>query len=401
MRLDGKTITVGVTGGIAVYKTCELISRLRKSGAAVHVVMTKNATEFVCPLTFETLSCNRVVVDTFDRDFEWEVEHVSLAKKSDLFVVAPCTADFLAKFNAGIADDFLSTTAMAMRCPVLLAPAMNTAMLENAATVRNISDLEKRGINLIFGDSGFLACGDNGKGRMAEPDDIYSAIENILFPKRDYEGLTVLVTSGGTREPIDPVRYIGNNSSGKMGAAICDAAVKRGADVILVVGNVSVLPREKVTMVNVATTDEMYKAVMDNLPLADIVIKAAAPADYRPEQVAGNKIKADNVQLKLTKNPDIAAAVGKIKADKTLVAFCAETCDLIRSAEKKLVSKNADLVVANDVTQKGAGFDTDTNIASFVTKNGVENLPLMSKSELAGLILDKITELRNDSRSHS
>lgn len=274
-------------------------------------------------------------------------------------------------------------------------------MLENAATVKNISDLEKRGVNFIFGGSGFLACGDNGKGRMAEPADVYAAIENILFPKRDYEGLTVMVTSGGTREPIDPVRYIGNNSSGKMGAAICDAAAKRGANVILVAGNVSVLPREKVTTVNVGTTEEMYKAVMDNLPLADIVIKAAAPADYRPEKVADNKIKADNVQLKLTKNPDIAAAVGKIKADKTLVAFCAETRDLIESAKKKLVSKNADLVVANDVTKKGAGFDTDTNIASFVTKDGVENLPLMSKAELAGLILDKITELRNDSRSHS
>lgn len=217
MRLDGKTITVGVTGGIAVYKTCELISRLRKSGAAVYVVMTKNATEFVRPLTFETLSCNRVVVDTFDRDFEWEVEHVSLAKKSDLFVVAPCTANFLAKYNAGIADDFLSTTTMAMHCPVLLAPAMNTAMLENAATVKNISDLEKRGVNFIFGGSGFLACGDNGKGRMAEPADVYAAIENILFPKRDYEGLTVMVTSGGTREPIDPVRYIGQQFKRKNG----------------------------------------------------------------------------------------------------------------------------------------------------------------------------------------
>ena len=401
MRLDGKTITVGVTGGIAVYKTCELISRLRKSGAAVYVVMTKNATEFVRPLTFETLSGNRVVVDTFDRDFEWEVEHVSLAKKSDAFVVAPCTANFLAKYNAGIADDFLSTTALAMRCPVLLAPAMNTAMLENAATAKNISDLEKRGVSLIFGGSGFLACGDNGKGRMAEPADIYAAIENILFPERDYKGLTVLVTSGGTREPIDPVRYIGNNSSGKMGAAICDAAVKRGANVILVAGNVSVLPREKVATINVGTTEEMYKAVMDNLPLADVVIKAAAPADYRPEKAADNKIKADSIQLKLTKNPDIAAAVGKIKENRTLVVFCAETRDLIESAKKKLVSKNADLVVANDVTKKGAGFDVDTNIASFVTKDGVEDLPLMSKSELAGRILDKITELRNDSRSHS
>lgn len=401
MRLDGKTITVGVTGGIAVYKTCELVSRLRKSGAAVFVVMTENATEFVSPLTFETLSGNRAVIDTFARDFEWEVEHVSLAKKSDLFVVAPCTANFLAKYNAGIADDFITTTALAMKCPILLAPAMNTAMLENDATVRNIENLVCRGVKFVYGGSGFLACGDVGKGRMAEPVEIYSAIEDILFPKRDYDGLTVLITSGGTKEPLDPVRYIGNNSSGKMGAALCDCAAKRGAKVILVAGNVSVLPKEKTERIDVGTTLEMYDAVMKNLDRADIVIKAAAPADYRPAEIAENKIKGEEIRLELIKNPDIAAAVGKIKGNKTLVAFCAETCDLIDSAKKKLAAKNADLVVANDLTVKGAGFNTDTNVASLVTENGVENLPIMSKIDLAERILDKITEIRHGSASHS
>ena len=401
MRLDGKTITVGVTGGIAVYKTCELVSRLRKAGANVFVVMTKNATEFVNPLTFETLSDNRVVTDTFARDFEWEVEHVSLAKKSDIFVVAPCTANFLAKYNAGIADDFLSTTALAMKCPVLLAPAMNTAMMENSSTQRNLSELEKKGVYTIYGGSGFLACGDVGKGRMAEPADIYAAVENLLFPKRDLEGKTVLVTSGGTREPIDPVRYIGNNSSGKMGAAICDCAVKRGAKVILIAGCVGVLPREKVTLINVSTTAQMYDAVMANLSEADIIVKAAAPADYRPEKQAENKIKDAAVSLQLVKNPDIAAAVGKVKGNKILVAFCAETQNLIESAKRKLVSKNADLVVANDVSVKGAGFNTDTNIASFVTEKEVVDLPMMSKSELAERIFDKISETYYDSRSHS
>lgn len=394
MRLDGKTITVGVTGGIAAYKTCELVSRLRKSGAAVHVVMTKNATQFVSPLTFETLSSNRVVVDTFDRDFEWEVEHVSLAKKSDLFVVAPCTANFIGKMVAGIADDFLSTTAMAMRCPVLIAPAMNTAMLDNAATQDNLKTLEKRNVAIIYGENGFLACGDTGRGRMAEPSEIYARIESILFPKRDLEGKTVLVTAGATREPVDPVRFISNRSSGKMGVSICDCAAKRGAKVILIAGFMSVSPREKVLREDVATTVEMYDKVMKYLPEADIIIKSAAPADYKLKNLPVNKLKSDELVLEFKKNPDIAAAVGKIKNDKKLIVFCAETENLLENAQKKLVSKNADMVVANDVTMEGAGFDTDTNIASFVTKSGeVVKLPIMTKEELADKILDKIPEL--------
>ena len=392
MRLDGKTITVGVTGGIAAYKSCELVSRLRKSGAAVYVVMTKNATEFVSPLTFETLSENRVVYDMFDRDFEWEVEHVSLAKKSDLFVVAPCTANFIGKMSAGIADDFLSTTAM--RCPILIAPAMNTAMLDSAATQNNLKVLSERNIKMIFGGSGFLACGDTGRGRMAEPSDIYNEIEKIIYPRHDLEGKTVLITAGATREPIDPVRFITNRSSGKMGASLCDCAVKRGARVILIAGFMTAEPREKTERTDVKTTAEMYDAVMQYLPEADVIIKSAAPADYRPKNISSGKIKSDGVIIDFEKNPDIAAAAGKIKGEKKLIVFCAETENLIGNAKKKLASKNADLVVANDVTKEGAGFDVDTNIAAFITADGrVEELPKMTKAELADRILDKIPEL--------
>ena len=391
MRLDGKTITVGVSGGIAAYKTCDLVSRLRKSGASVNVVMTKNAARFVTPLTFETLSSNRVITDTFDRNFEWEVEHVSLAKKTQLFVIAPCTANVLAKLAAGIADDFLTTTALAMRCPCLI--AMNTAMLENAATQNNIKILQSRGFGFIYGDSGFLACGDVGKGRMAQPEDIFEKIVSLLFPKRDLEGKTVLVTAGPTQESIDPVRYITNRSSGKMGAALCDCAVRRGAKVILVAGSMTASPEEEVTRDNVSTTCEMYDAVMKHLPEADIIIKAAAPADYRTD-VAANKIKGEHITLNFIKNPDIAAAVGKNKANKILVVFCAETENLLDNARKKLIDKNADIVVANDVTMKGAGFDVDTNIATLVTKDCAEELPVMSKRQLADKILDKVVELK-------
>ena len=393
MRLDGKTITVGVSGGIAAYKTCDLVSRLRKSGASVNVVMTKNAARFVTPLTFETLSSNRVITDTFDRNFEWEVEHVSLAKKTQLFVIAPCTANVLAKLAAGIADDFLTTTALAMRCPCLIAPAMNTAMLENAATQNNIKILQSRGFGFIYGVSGILACGDVGKGRMAQPEDIFEKIVSLLFPKRDLEGKTVLITAGATREPIDPVRYITNRSSGKMGAALCDCAVRRGAKVILVAGSMTASPEEEVTRDNVSTTCEMYDAVMKHLPEADIIIKAAAPADYRTD-VAANKIKSEHITLNFIKNPDIAAAVGKNKANKILVVFCAETENLLDNARKKLIDKNADIVVANDVTMKGAGFDVDTNIATLVTKDCAEELPVMSKRQLADKILDKVVELK-------
>lgn len=392
MNLKGKNVVIGVTGGIAVYKMCEVVSSLRKRGADVFVVMTKNATEFVSPLTFETLSNNRVVTDMFDRDREWEVEHISLAKKADIFVVAPATANFVGKFASGIADDFLTTTVMATKAPVLLAPAMNTGMMTSPSYEKNESVLKERGVNFVYGGSGFLACGDMGKGRLADPRLIVDAIEEILFPVRDLEGKTVMVTAGATREPIDPVRFITNRSSGKMGIAIANSALKRGANVILIKGFTSVNPDEGVEVVNVETTADMYEAVMNNLDKADIIIKSAAPADYKVK-MSEQKIKSETLTLEFVKNPDIAQAVGKIKGSKKLVVFSAETENLFENATKKLIKKNADMVVANDVTKQGAGFDVDTNIASFITKDGVEELPIMTKTELADRILDKVQSI--------
>ncbi|MCI8412880.1 MAG: bifunctional phosphopantothenoylcysteine decarboxylase/phosphopantothenate--cysteine ligase CoaBC [Clostridia bacterium] len=391
--LSGKTITVGVTGGIAAYKACELVSLLKKAGADVHVVLTEHAAQFVTPLSFEALSGNRAVTDMFDRNHDWEIGHISLARKSDLFVIAPCTANLAGKFANGIADDFLSTTLMAARCPVLLAPAMNTAMLESAAYTANEQTLRKRGVLFVSPESGRLACGDNGKGRMAEPKTIFDAVLDVLTVKRDYENKTVLVTSGGTREPIDPVRFIGNRSSGKMGAALAEAAAKRGAKVIYVAATNAMLPSVPAEIVPVQTTEEMRQAVNEKFALADIIIKAAAPADYSPEQPAAHKIKEKSFSLALKKNPDIAAEIGKKKGERKLVIFSAETENLEENARKKLQSKNADMVVANNVLLPDAGFDTDTNIATIITRTHAVALEKMPKSSLADVILNEIAKL--------
>lgn len=393
MNLSGKNAVVCVTGGIAAYKTCHVVSSLRKAGARVFVVMTKNATEFVTPLTFETLSGNRVIVDTFDRDFEWEVEHVSLAKKADIFIVAPMTADFAAKLARGIADDFASTTALAMKCPMLLAPAMNVNMITAEAYEENEKILRERGAYFVESGSGFLACGDVGRGRMAEPEQIVKAAFDILVPKPDYDGKTVLVTAGGTSEPIDPVRFITNRSSGKMGVAIASKALDRGAKVILVAGNITVPVPDGIERIDVTTTQEMYDAVLGNLDRADIVVKAAAPADYAVEKISDKKIKSDELTLRLKKNPDIAAAVGKIKGDKKLVIFSAETDDCEANARGKLQKKNADMVVLNDVTKKGAGFNADTNIVTVITRETKKDFGLLEKTALADLLLDEIGKL--------
>lgn len=393
MNLSGKNAVVCVTGGIAAYKTCHVVSSLRKAGARVFVVMTKNATEFVTPLTFETLSGNRVIVDTFDRDFEWEVEHVSLAKKADIFIVAPMTADFAAKLARGIADDFASTTALAMKCPILLAPAMNVNMITAEAYEENEKILRERGAYFVESGSGFLACGDVGRGRMAEPEQIVKAAFDILVPKPDYDGKTVLVTAGGTSEPIDPVRFITNRSSGKMGVAIASKALDRGAKVILVAGNITVPVPDGIERIDVTTTQEMYDAVLGNLDRADIVVKAAAPADYAVEKISDKKIKSDELTLRLKKNPDIAAAVGKIKGDKKLVIFSAETDNCEANARGKLQKKNADMVVLNDVTKKGAGFNADTNIVTVITRETKKDFGLLEKTALADLLLDEIGKL--------
>ena len=393
MNLKGKCVMVGVTGGIAVYKGCELVSSLRKQGAEVCVAMTENATKFVSPLTFETLSANRVVVDMFDPAREWEVEHISLAKKADVCVIAPCTADFAGKLAAGIADDFLSTTVMACKCPVLIAPAMNTNMLESAAYRDNEKLLRSRGYLFVDPGSGMLACGDKGSGRLAEPKEIEERVIELLFPKKDYDGKTVLVTAGGTAEPIDPVRFICNRSSGKMGFAIALAAADRGAQVIFVRGRTDAgIGDARFETIDVSTTREMYDAVLANVSRSDVIIKAAAPCDYRPCAAAKQKIKSDAFSLELEKTEDIAAAAGKIKGGRKLVVFAAETENLEANASAKLLKKNADLVVANDVTAEGAGFGTDTNIVTLIDRRGAEKLPIMPKRQLADVILDRISD---------
>ncbi len=393
MSVRGKTILVGVCGGIAAYKTCALVSKLVQNGATVHVMMTENATEFVAPLTFETLSHNRVVVNTFDRNFTYEVEHVSLAKKADAVVIAPTTANVIAKLAVGIADDFLTTTVMACRAKVLFAPAMNTAMLENPATVGNIKTLVERGYIPVYGDGGYLACGDVGGGRMAEPQALFDALSALFEVKRDFAGKTVLITSGATRADIDPVRYITNRSSGKMGYALACAAHERGAKVVYVRGYTDefILPRE-FDIVDVGTTEELLAAVKSKLAQADYSIMAAAPCDYSVLP-AKQKIKSDTLALELKKSPDCAAWVGEHKGKSKLVVFAAETESCEKHAREKLDKKRADMVVLNDVTKAGAGFDTDTNIATLITHADKTELPVMSKRALADVILDKLLSL--------
>ena len=393
--LESKNVLVAVTGGIACYKACGLVSALKKAGACVNVVMTAHAAEFVAPLTFETLSANPVACDMFAPKEHWEVEHVSLAKKADLVIIAPATANVLDKLAAGIADDMLTTTLLATKAKVLACPAMNTAMYENEAVQSAIKTLKARGYEFLEPESGLLACGDVGKGRMCEPEEIYAKALDMLMPKRDYAGKTVMVTAGATREDIDGVRFISNYSSGKMGIEIAKAVKNRGGRVILVAGFVTAkIPAYIDETVSVKSTCDMYDAVMSKVGECDFVIKAAAPADYRVEKAADDKIKDSEVTLELTKNPDIAKAVGKVKGDKKLVVFCAEKRELIERAEGKLKSKNADMVVANDVTKEGAGFDVDTNIATLITKDGkVRDCELMTKAALADVILDELIAL--------
>lgn len=403
--LAGKCVVLGVTGGIAAYKACELTSRLRKAGAQVYVIMTKNACQFVAPLTFETLSNHPVATDTFARPETWEVEHVALAKRADVFVIAPATANILAKMACGLADDMLSTTVLATRAPVLVAPAMNTGMWDNPATQENVKRLRQRGIHFIGPEGGFLACGDTGAGRMSEPKDIFDAIEKLLAMQQDLAGLSVLVTAGPTQERLDPVRFITNRSSGKMGYAIAAAAAARGASVTLVTGPTSLPIPQGVNAVRILSTQELYDQMLALCPKMDVVIQAAAPADFTPETVADQKIKKQGNEplvIRLTQTPDVAAAVGKTKKEgQTLVGFAAETNDVLQNAQKKLAKKNLDLIVANDVTAPGAGFDVDTNIVTFVTQDGLEKLPKMKKAEVADTLLDRILRAREGKRQIS
>ncbi len=397
--MQGKTIVLGVTGGIAAYKSVEIVSRLKKKGAKVHVIMTKHATEFVSPMTFETMSHEPVVTDLFARPEKWEVEHVALAKAADVFVIAPATANILAKMANGIADDMLSTTVLATKANTLVAPAMNTAMWTHPATQNNLRILKSRGVHVVGPEGGLLACGDNGAGRMSEPECIVQEIEKLLYTPQDFKGLKVLVTAGGTREYLDPVRYLSNESSGKMGFAIASAARDRGADVTLVRAFTSVEVPQVYEDIHVVSTCDLYDAVIQKAANMDIVIQAAAPADYRFEQQFSQKLKknaGEAMVLKMIENPDIAKAVGERKhPGQILVGFAAETEKLTEHAKEKLHKKNLDMIVANDVTQPGAGFNVDTNIATLITENDMETLPLLSKRELAETILDRILQLRN------
>ena len=399
MPLEGKHVVLGVTGGIAAYKACELTSRLRKAGAQVHVIMTENACRFVAPLTFETLSNHPVVTDTFARPDTWEVEHIALAKRADVFVIAPATANILAKMAHGIADDMLSTTVLATRAPVLAAPAMNTGMWDHPATRENVETLKRRGVHFIGPEGGFLACGDTGAGRISEPEAIFAAIEEVLSPRQDLSGLRVLVTAGPTREKLDPVRYLTNRSSGKMGYAIAQAARERGAQVTLVSGPTALPAPEGVERVDIVSTQDLYDAVTARCGDMDIVIQAAAPADFTPVRAAEQKIKKQgdgSLTLEMKQTPDVAAAVGRMKKlGQILVGFAAETEDVMKNAQGKLKKKNLDMIAANDVTVPGAGFDVDTNIVTVVTRNGRETLPCLPKRQVADALLDRAMALRN------
>jgi phosphopantothenoylcysteine decarboxylase/phosphopantothenate--cysteine ligase len=389
-----QTIVVGVSGGIAAYKSCQVVSKLKQLGYTVKVVLTKNATEFVSKLTFETLSSNEVVIDMFAEKNHFDVEHISLAKEADLFLVCPATANVIAKFAQGIADDMLSTTFLASKAIKVVCPAMNTGMYTDDANLKNLELLKERGVHILEPESGYLACGDIGKGRMSEPEDIIAYVDSLLAPRLDFRGKTVLVTAGATIEDIDGVRFISNYSSGKMGVALANRVIERGGDVIFVAANMSVAPPKHAKVVSVKSTEDMYKAVLDNLKKADIIIKAAAPADYKVANKFSQKVKSEKLSLELIKNPDIAKEVGKKKGNKILVVFAAETNNLLENAAKKLESKNADMIVANDVTKEGAGFMVDTNIATILYANGqIDSLPIMSKEDLANIILDGVKSL--------
>ncbi len=393
--LNGKNILIGVSGGIACYKVCDVVSRLKKLNSNVDVIMTKSAVEFVSPLTFQTLSQNFVYVDMFKEPKTFEVEHISLAKKADIVLIAPATGDIIGKIASGIADDMLTTVIMATRAKVIFAPAMNMNMYTNPIVQDNIKKLSEMGYEFIKPGKGRLACGDYGEGKMAEPEIIVDYILNS-FHKDDLKDKKIVITAGPTIEPLDPVRYMTNFSSGKMGYALAEEAKKRGGEVVLITGPVNLTPPYGVEIIKINTTIEMLNAVEKNFGDCDILIKAAAPLDYRPETVSKDKIKknGESLQLKFVPNPDIAAHFGKFKRNQIIVGFAAETNNVIEYAKGKLKKKNFDFIVVNDISKDGAGFRTDTNIVSIIdNKDVVDNYPLMEKRKLAGIILDKAVEL--------
>lgn len=392
-RLDSKCVVLGITGGIAAYKMANVASALKKCGADVHVIMTKNATEFITPLTFETLTNNRCVVDTFDRNFKYDVEHISLAKQADLMLIAPATANVIAKMAHGIADDMLTTVVLAAKCKKLVAPAMNTAMLENPVTQDNIKTLKHYGFEIIEPATGLLACNDVGSGKLPEPEVLVDYVVKELAREKDLIGKHVTVTAGPTQEAIDPVRYITNHSTGKMGYAIAREAMLRGAEVTLISGQVSIDPVPFVKTVSIKSAQDMFEAVKEVLPTTDILIKSAAVADYRPSDVAEDKIKKKDgdMSIALERTQDILGYVAENKHEGLFVCgFSMETKDMLENSKAKLEKKKLDMIVANNLKTKGAGFGTDTNVVTIITNDDVKELPIMGKDEVAGKLLDEI-----------
>ena len=393
MTLEGKTVLLGVTGSIAAYKIAYLASALKKRHADVHVLMTQNATNFINPITFETLTGNKCLVDTFDRNFQFQVEHVSIAKKADVVMIAPASANVIGKLAHGIADDMLTTTIMACKCKKFISPAMNTNMFENPVVQDNLKILEHYGYEVIAPASGYLACGDTGAGKMPEPETLLAYIERETACEKDLKGKKILVTAGPTQEAIDPVRYITNHSSGKMGYAIAKAAMLRGADVTLVSGRTAIEPPMFVKLMPVVTAKDMYEAVTSVSDAQDIIIKAAAVADYRPARVSDEKVKKSDGQMsiELERTDDILKYLGEHKKENQfLCGFSMETQNVIGNSRAKLIKKNLDMVAANNVKVEGAGFQGDTNVLTLITQEEEVSLPLMSKEDAALKILDKI-----------
>lgn len=396
-NLSGKTVLLGITGGIAAYKMANVASALRKTGAEVHCILTQNATQFITPLTFETLSNNRCIVDTFDRNFQYDVAHVSLAKKADVILIAPATANVIAKLAHGLADDMLTTTVLAARCPKLIAPAMNTAMLENPATQENLATLRRYGFTVIEPATGMLACKDVGSGKLPEPEVLCEEIYRVIAREKDLQGLHITVTAGPTQESLDPVRFLTNHSSGKMGYAIAREAMLRGADVTLISGPVALKAPLGVKLVHITTAQEMLERVQAALPQTDVLVMAAAVADYRPAVVADQKMKKGegDMSIPLERTGDVLGWVAQNRHPGLFVCgFSMETEHMLENSQKKRSKKKLDMIVANNLKTQGAGFGVETNVVTLITQDWVEELPLLGKDEVAGKLLTAIAAQR-------